>query len=265
MLAQIQDGLGAAFTMVATFVPRFIAFLAVLLIGWLIARLIARALDAILERVGFDRLVDRGGIKRALARSRYDASAIMSRVVFYIVMLFVLQLAFGVWGPNPVSNMLDRVIAYLPNVFAAGLIVVVGAAIAAAVADLVGAALGGLSYGKALAGAASIAVLVIAVFAALDQLQIAPAIVVGLFYAILAVVVGVAVVALGGAGIQPLREYWVRTLGRIDREIPAVGEAARQAPEQVKARAEERMQQARQVVGAGAGPGVGGTRRRGSY
>lgn len=265
MLAQIQDGLGAAFTMVATFVPRFIAFLAVLLIGWLIARLIARALDAILERVGFDRLVDRGGIKRALARSRYDASAIMSRVVFYIVMLFVLQLAFGVWGPNPVSNMLDRVIAYLPNVFAAGLIVVVGAAIAAAVADLVGAALGGLSYGKALAGAASIAVLVIAVFAALDQLQIAPAIVVGLFYAILAVVVGVAVVALGGAGIQPLREYWVRTLGRIDREIPAVGEAARQAPEQVKARAEERMQQARQVVGAGAGPGVGGARRRGSY
>jgi hypothetical protein len=48
------------------------------------------------------------------------------------------------------------------------------------------------------------------VFAALDQLQIAPRIVTGLWYAILAVVVGSAVVAIGGGGIKTMQRYWER-------------------------------------------------------
>lgn len=263
MLNEIQAAIGAAITMVATFVPKFIAFLVVLLVGWLIAKGIGRALDAILERVGFDRLVERGGIKKALSRSRYDASTLLSKIVYYIVMIFVLQLAFGVFGPNPVSNMLDGVVGYLPNVFAAGLIIVVGAAIAAGVADIVSAALSGLSYGRALAGSASVAILVVTVFAALDQLNIAPAIVTGLFYAILAVVAGVLIVSLGGSGIQPMRDYWSRMLSRIDREMPSVSEAAKGAPQAAKERTQQRTQQAREMVGSGAGSG--GAQPRGGY
>lgn len=256
MLNEIQAALGSAIEMVITFIPRLLAFLAVLLIGYFVAKAIERIMDAVLERVGFDRVVERGGIKKALARSRYDASSLLSRIVFYIVMLFVLQLSFGVWGPNPVSNMLDGVVAYLPNVFAAGLIVVVGAAIAAAVADLVSAATGGLSYGKALATAASVAILVVTGFAALDQLNIAPAIVTGLFYAILAAVVGVLIVSVGGAGVMPLREYWNRFLGRLDAEAPAMAAAARQAPQATRQRVEERREQAqREMAGVGAGRG----------
>lgn len=263
MLNEIQAAIGAAITMVATFVPKFIAFLVVLLVGWLVAKGIGRALDAILERVGFDRLVERGGIKKALSRSRYDASTLLSKIVYYIVMIFVLQLAFGVFGPNPVSNMLDGVVAYLPNVFAAGLIIVIGAAIAAGVADIVSAALSGLSYGRALAGSASVAILVVTVFAALDQLNIAPAIVTGLFYAILAVVAGVLIVSLGGSGIQPMRDYWFRMLSRIDREMPAMSDAAKGAPQAAKERAQQRQQQAREMVGSGAGSG--GAQPRGGY
>lgn len=255
MLTQIEQGVGSAITMVITFIPRLLAFLAVLLIGYLVAKAIMKAVDAILERVGFDRLVERGGIKRALARSRYDASGLLSKLVFYIIMLFVLQLSFGVWGPNPVSQMLDSVVAYLPNVFAAAIIVVIGAAIAGAVREIISAALGGLSYGKALGTAASIAILTVTVFAALNQLAIAPAIVTGLFYAILATIVGVAVVALGGAGIQPLREYWQRALMRVDREMPQMAQAAGQAPDRVKQRVHEREDQAKQAMGEARGGG----------
>lgn len=248
MLEQIQAGLGDAFSMVILFVPRLIAFLAVLLIGYLVAKAIEKGMNAILERVGFDRLVERGGVKRMLSRSKYDASSLLSRVVFYFVMLFVLQLSFGVWGPNPVTNMLDQVIAYLPNVFAAGVIFVIGAAVAAAVREIITAATGGLSYGKALATAAGVAILVVATFAALDQLNIAPAIVTGMFYAILATIVGVVVVALGGAGIQPLREYWQRALMRVDAEVPRMKAATQNAGPAVKERAQERRQQAREVM-----------------
>jgi hypothetical protein len=79
----------------------------------------------VLERVGFDRAVERGGIKRILDRMEHDASDIVSSIVFWAVFLIVLQMAFGTFGPNPVSDLIAGIIAYLPKVFAAILIVVI--------------------------------------------------------------------------------------------------------------------------------------------
>ena len=56
------------------------------------------------------------------------------------------------------------------------------------------------------------------VFAALDQLEIAPVIVHGLFYALLIVIVGSLVVAFGGGGIPVAREYLSR--GAFGRMTP---------------------------------------------
>jgi hypothetical protein len=243
-MQQFTDGLGDAWAEVATFVPKFIAFLLILIIGYFIAKVIAKILDRILERVGFDRAVERGGVGQALEKSKYDASGLLSKIVFYAAMLFVLQLAFGVFGPNPISELIYGVIAYLPNVFVALLILVIGAAIAAAVKEVVEASLGGLSYGRGLALGASTAILIVAVFAALDQLEIAPAIVAGLFYALLAIVVGSAVVAIGGGGIPTMRRYWERTANRADSEAGSVKEEASGSKERIEQRARERKQHA---------------------
>ena len=249
-MSEFTQGLGTAWAAVAAFVPKLVAFLLILLIGWFIARAIAKVLDRILERIGFDRWVERGGVKRAMSRSRFDASDLLSKIVYYIILLFVLQLAFGVFGPNPISALLQGVIAYLPNVFAALVILVVGAAIAAAVKEIVEASLGGLSYGRGLAVGASAAILVIGFFAALDQLQIAPAIVQGLFYAILAIVVGSAVVAIGGGGIPTMRRYWERAAYRAEAESTTIQEQARGSKERVRGRAQERASQARPEASA---------------
>ena len=249
-MSEFTHGLGTAWATVAALVPKLVAFLLILLIGWLIAKVIARLLDRLLERIGFDRWVERGGVKRAMERSRFDASDLLSKVVYYIIFLFVLQLAFGDFGPNPISELLQGVIAYLPKVFVAIVILVVGAAIAAAVKEIVEASLGGLSYGRALAVGASTAILVIAFFAALDQLQIAPAIVQGLFYAILAIVVGSAVVAIGGGGIPTMRRYWERTADRAEVESTKIRQQASGSKERVKGRAEERAAQARPEASA---------------
>jgi hypothetical protein len=89
---------------VAAFVPKFAVFLLILIAGHLIARAIAKILSKVLTRVGFDRLVERGGVKRAPGRSSYDASGVLAKVVFYAIMLFVLSAAFGVFGSNPISD-----------------------------------------------------------------------------------------------------------------------------------------------------------------
>jgi hypothetical protein len=220
LLAAIEysQGIEDAWSSIASFVPKFLGFLVILVLGYFVAKAIGTIVDKALERVGFDKAVERGGIKQALSNSKYDASDIVSKVVFWTLFLFVLQLAFGVFGANPVSDLLASVIAFLPKVFVAIVIVVVASAIAAAVKELVANALGGLSYGRTLANVASIGIIVFGVFAALNQLEIAPAIVNGLYYALLAVIVGSAIVAIGGGGIQPMRSRWENALATYDEE-----------------------------------------------
>ncbi len=231
LLAEVRwdQGIENAWSSIVTFVPRLLGFLLILAIGYFVAKAIATIIDKVLERVGFDRAVERGGIRQALASSKYDASDIVAKLVFYTLFLFVLQLAFGVFGANPISDLIAGVIAFLPKLFVAIVIVVVASAIAAAVKDIVGNALGGLSYGKTLATVASVSILVLGVFLALNQIEIAPAIVNGLFYGILAVIVGSAVIAIGGGGIQPMRARWEQALNKVDEEAPKIKEQARQA------------------------------------
>jgi mechanosensitive ion channel-like protein len=222
-----QGGIENAWSNVAAFVPKLAAALLILLVGYFVARAVAGILNKVLERVGFDRVVERGGVRQVLARSKYDASDILAKLVFWTIMLLVLQLAFGVFGDNPVSDLLRGLIAYLPNVFVAILILVIAAAIARAVTDLLGNLLSSVQGGQAIARGAGIAVLVFAAFAALDQLQIAPRIVTGLWYALLAAVVGSVIVAVGGGGIRTMQQYWERAAGRAESRGPQLREQVR--------------------------------------
>ncbi len=108
--------------------------------------------------------------------------------MFYALFLVVLTYAFNVFGPNPVSALLASVIAFLPKIFIAIVILVITAAIATAARELVVATLGGLSYGNMLGNLAAGAILFIGLFMALDQLEIAEDIVQTLFTAIIAVI-----------------------------------------------------------------------------
>jgi hypothetical protein len=85
---------------------------------------------------------------------------------------------------------------------------------------------------------AGAAILTVGIFAALSQLQIAPAILNAVFYAILAIVVGVLIVAVGGGGIQPMRDRWGRALNRLDEEMPRARRELAGASERVKQRVE---------------------------
>lgn len=243
----LSQGVEDAFSDVASFVPKLLGFLVILVIGYIVAKAIAKIVDKALEKVGFDKAVERGGVKKALEKSQYDASSILGKVIFYALFLIVLQMAFGVFGPNPVSDLITGVIAYLPKVIAAIIIVVVASAIGAAAKTVVETALGGLSYGKVLANVTSIFIVGLGVFAALDQLQIAPAIVNGLFYAILALIVGSGIVGIGGGAIAPMQKQWEQVMAKAEEEAPKLREQSQGAKERVAQRGQELKQQAQQT------------------
>jgi hypothetical protein len=256
-----QTGLNNAWSNIATFVPKFVVFLLILFIGYFIAKAVSKILAKILQRVGFDGLVERGGVKKALEKSQYDAAGILGKLVFYAIMLFVLSTAFGVFGPNPISDYLRAVIAYLPLVFVAILILVVAAAIAAAVKGLIQNSLGGLSYGKTLANAASAVILTLGVIAALGQLHVAENVVNAVLYATLAAIVGVVIVAVGGGGIRTMSQRWENAAASYDAEKPRIAEATRTAPS-VKQQAAQAKRQAEQFAADGDGSYTGGASRR---
>ena len=245
-MEDFKEGLGTAWASIAEWLPKLVGFLLIVIIGYFVAKAISKILARVLDRVGFDKAVERGGVKKALEKSQYDASSLLGKIVFYVAFLFVLQLAFSVFGDNPISDMITGIVAYLPKLFVAIVILVVGAALAAAIKEIVEASLGGLDYGKALAFAASTAVITLAFFAALDQLQIAPTVVNGLFYRLVAIVVGSAVVAFGGGGIPVARKYLERWAQKAEEESGKIKQEAEGSQERIKQRAEERKQQYQQ-------------------
>jgi mechanosensitive ion channel-like protein len=212
---------------VLLFLPKAAGFVAILVVGWIVARVLRSVVDKVLGRVGFDRAVERGGIRAALARSRYDASDLVGRLVYYAVLLFTLQLAFGIWGPNPVSDLIKGVVAWLPKAFVAIVIVVVAAAVASAVRDIVGNALGGLSYGRLLANVAAWFLVGLGIIAALNQIGVATTVTTPVLIAVLATIAGILVVGVGGGLVRPMQARWDRWLDRAGTESQAIAEHAR--------------------------------------
>lgn len=212
VLAQSEEsgfeaGFDKALEEAALILPKVGYFLLILIVGILVAKFVQKVLRKVLQKAGFDRLVERGGVKQALSKSKYDAAGILAKIVYYFIFLGVLSLAFSVFGPdNPISQFIDRIVAFLPNLFVAVIALILAFAIAAAIKDLLSNMLGGLSYGSTLAHVASLFVIGIGVFFALDQLAIAPLIVGGVFYALLALIVIPPIIAFGVGGIDPARE-----------------------------------------------------------
>jgi hypothetical protein len=223
--------IGAALTdmwrSVLLFVPKALAFIVILVIGYFVAKFVLKIVDKVLERVGFDRAVERGGLGRALRRSRYDASDILARLAYYAVLLFTLQLAFGIWGPNPISDLIRAVVSWLPLAFVAIIIVVVAAAIASAVRDLITGALGGLSYGRLIANLVAMFIVGLGVIAALNQVGIATTVTGPVLYAVLATVAGILIVGVGGGLVRPMQRRWDGWLDRVASESAVIRDKAR--------------------------------------
>ncbi|WP_083753813.1 mechanosensitive ion channel family protein [Actinosynnema sp. ALI-1.44] len=222
----IGAGLTDAWRSVMTFAPKLLAFLVIMVIGWIIAKVLAKAVGKLLNKVGFDRIAQRGALKQTMEKSKYTASDIVAKLVYYAILLITLQIAFGAWGPNPVSALLTDIVNWLPRAVVAIIIVVVAAAIAGAVKDLISGTMSGLSYGRVLANIASIFILALGVIAALNQIGVATTVTTPVLITVLATIGGIAIVGVGGGLIRPMQQRWASWLDKAEHEIPRMRETA---------------------------------------
>ncbi len=172
----LQNSLTALGTSVGAFVPKLLGTLIVLLLGWLVASLVALVARRALRRLGLDRLAERVRITRALSRVGVAAapSAILSRLLFWLLVLTFIITAADTLGLSAVTTTIDRFVAYVPNIIAAGLIVVFGLLLARFARNLVvsGALAANVRQAQRLGGVAHGIVTVLIAVLAVEELGV---------------------------------------------------------------------------------------------
>ncbi|MGD8413752.1 MAG: mechanosensitive ion channel [Candidatus Latescibacterota bacterium] len=172
--AALSNWLDQLGTTVGLLLPAILGAVLILLVGWAISRLVQSLVRRALNRVGLDRTVSRLRLSENLERANIKAapSAIVSRILYWILMLTFVLAAAETLGLEAVTGTIDRLIAYLPNVLAAVFIVLVGFLLARFVQRLVesGSELAGLVSAGSLGSAARGLVLVLTAIVAVEQL-----------------------------------------------------------------------------------------------
>ena len=199
-LLSVSDSIDRGWDEFFQWVPKFLGFLIILLIGYIVAKIVGNLVSRALTRAGFDNILRRGAGGSYVMRVIESPSKLLGTLSFWAVFLGALSIAVDVLGIAALEDLVHSVWAYIPNVLAALLIFVVAGAIAGGLAALVDRTMGTTPTGRIVKVVAPILVMAIATFMILDQLKIANDIVVITYAALMgAIALGLALAfGLGG-------------------------------------------------------------------
>ena len=202
-LADIGDSIDRAWDEFFVWLPRVVAFLAILLVGYIVAKLVGRLVTRVLQRAGLDRMLERGAGGSFVMRVIRSPSGLLGTITFWVVFLGAVSIAADVLGIAALEDLVRAVWGYIPNILAALVIFVVASAIAGGVVTLIYRTMGDTPTGGIVKTVAPVLVMAIAFFMILDQLEIAPTIVTITYAALLgAIALGMALAfGLGGRDV----------------------------------------------------------------
>lgn len=153
--------------------PRVIAGLVVFLLGWLVARLLSRAIERLLTVVRFNALAERVGAVGLLRRANVTVSpaGMIGKFVYWTILLVVLITAAETVGWTAVSTEISKLLSYLPQLLAAIVFFVIGYYIVTFIRELIGGATRslGISAGRVISAVVYYLLLFIVSLTALDQ------------------------------------------------------------------------------------------------
>lgn len=245
MEGQIQDwgtalmtSLTAAFAMFFAAIPKILAFLVILVVGWFLASLVAKGVATLLRSVNFDALAVRSGFSGFVHRMGVDndASGFIAVVTKWFVRLIALVVAFDALGLPAVSGVLRQLLLWLPNVIVALVVLVIGGLAAQALSRLVRGATAQADLGDPtlLGRVASVAVWSFAIVVAVNQLGIATALINTLFMATVGAVALAVGLAFGLGGRETAADMLRSWRERSRLATPRIEQAARAASDQAR-------------------------------
>src|SRR5215212_4750588 len=204
-----------------SYIPQLIGALIILIVGYIVAKALQAVVGRVLQAVGFDRWMERGGIKQFFDRAETNQTpaSILGTLVFWFVFIIAITMAADALGIPQVSAVLGQLIAYIPSIIAAILILILAALLANFVSGIVRGATGS----DVLASVARYAIIVYAVFAALTQLGIAVQLTANTFLILLGAVALAGALAFGIGGMEVARDILQKAYNRSDEVAPKAG------------------------------------------
>lgn len=207
----------AALSALLSFIPALVGAVLVLVIGWILSNILARLVRTVLVKVGFETAARRTGVTSVVAASDdRGASWLMGELVKWFIRLIFLEAAAQILHMGAVSNLLNSIILWIPNLIVALVILLLGMLLADVLGPVVrGAAMrSGMGNPDLLATLAEFGVMAFAVIFALNQLGIAKELVDALFIGMvfsLALAIGL---AFGLGGRETAGDMWRRMYRR---------------------------------------------------
>ncbi len=237
MFNQVRDwGDGILLAVVAAMqpffasIPKILGFMLILVIGWILAGIIARVVAALLRSIRFNELAERAGLATFVKRAgvETDSAGFLALLAKWFIRLIALVVAFDALGLPAVSDVLRQLLLWLPNLAVGIMVLVIGGLAANALAGLVRAATAQSELGNPnlLANITRVAVWAFAIVVAVNQIGIAQTLVNTLFMAVVGSVAVAAGLAFGLGGQETaskiVREWYER--GRASK--PEIEQAA---------------------------------------
>jgi hypothetical protein len=191
------------------FVPNLLAMLVILLVGIIFARIIKVALVKFLIAIKFDSWSDRMGFTKLMRKGDLWAkpSAILGEIAFWLLIIVTLMTGLNALQIPAVNNLASQFFSYMPRIFSAAIILIVGYLLSGFISRtvLIAAANSGFHYAKLLAKAVNTLLMVLILAMVMEQLQIAPSIVLAAFSIIFGGIVIALSIAFGVGGIDTAR------------------------------------------------------------
>lgn len=209
---------------IGAYLPRLAVAILVLIAGWLIAKAVRFAAVKALRALNFHVLTERAGIDGFLQQggTERDTTDMFGAVIYWVVILLALIIAFNGLGLTHVTELLTRVLLFLPKLLVGLLVLIFGAYFGRFVGNAVQTYLRniGVSDAELLGRVAQYAIIVFVVLIAVDQLDIGGDLVQHTFLILLAGVVLALALAFGLGGrdwAAGLLARWFPDRGRDER------------------------------------------------
>ena len=178
----VVDPVKAMFVKIWSYVPSLAGAIAILVIGWLLAKLIEAVVVRLLKAIRLDIASDKANISNVLAQGeiKLTLSELIGAVIYWIIILVVVATALNALNLTIAAELVSRLVGYVPNILGAIFILVLGAFLANFVASIVrtSASNAGIDNAKLLGQITQVTLVVFAVIVAIEQLKIASALIV---------------------------------------------------------------------------------------
>lgn len=140
ILNDVANSIRNAFDQVVSSIPNLVYALLLLLLAWGVATIVRGILEKGLKKVGFQRLLSKGRVVPTEEKG-IEALKSLASIAYYLVFILFIPSILDALNMNsvsqPISSMMQKLLAFLPNLFAAAIILTIGIIIARFIRNLV--------------------------------------------------------------------------------------------------------------------------------